>query len=138
LALTAYYLADKSALARLSMPSVGARVVPLIEEGLVATCAIVDLEVLYSTRTPAVYEEVLEERRALDAAPVTQEVMEIAIEFQRALARRGQHRIPIPDLIISASAHLANLVVLHYDEDFARIHEVGGAAHEWVVPRGTV
>ena len=112
--------------------------VPLIEEGLVATCAIVDLEVLYSTRSAADYEEVLEERRALDAAPITPVVMETAIELQRALAQQGQHRIPIPDLIISASARRANLVVLHYDEDFARIHDVGGAAHEWVVPRGTV
>jgi hypothetical protein len=138
LALTAAYLADKSTLARLSLPPVAARVVPLLEEGLVATCAIIDLEVLYSARSAADYEEVLEERRALDAAPVTPEVMGTAIELQRALARRGQHRIPIPDLIISAAAQHANLVVLHYDQDFMQIRDVGGADEEWVVPQGTV
>jgi predicted nucleic acid-binding protein len=138
LALTAAYLADKSALARLSVPVVARRVVPLLEDGLIASCAIVDLEVLYSARSSADYEEVLEERRSLDAAPITPEVMDTAIGLQHALARRGQHRIPIPDLVISAAAKHANLVVLHYDNDFARIREVGGGDHEWVVPQGAI
>ena len=138
MALTAAYLADKSALARLSLPAVASRVVPLLEDGLIASCAIVDLEVLYSARSQADYEEVLEERRSLDSAPITPEVMDTAIELQHALARRGQHRIPIPDLIISAAAKHARLVVLHYDEDFARIRQAGGARHEWVVPQGTI
>jgi predicted nucleic acid-binding protein len=138
LALIAAYLADKSALARVSQPMVADRVVPLLQNGLIASCAIIDLEVLYSARSSADYEEVLEERRSLDSAPITPEVMETAIELQRALAARGQHRVPIPDLVISAAAKHANLVVLHYDDDFARIRDVGGAAHEWVVPRGTI
>ena len=138
MALTAAYLADKSALARLSLPAVASRVVPLLEDGLIASCAIVDLEVLYSARSQADYEEVLEERRSLDSAPITPEVMDTAIELQHALARRGQHRIPIPDLVISAAAKHARLVVLHYDEDFARIRDAGGARHEWVVPQGTI
>ena len=138
MALNAVYLADKSALARFPVAAVGARLRPLLEEGSLATCAIVDLEVLYSSRSLAVYEEVLEERRALDAAPITPEVMERAIHLQHALAQRGQHRIPIPDLIISAAALVAGLVVLHYDADFERIAAVGGAPHEWVVQQGSV
>lgn len=138
MALTAAYLADKSALARLSLPAVANRVVPLLEDGLIASCAIIDLEVLYSARTQADYEEVLEERRSLDSAPITPEVMDTAIELQHALARRGQHRIPIPDLVVSAAAKHARLVVLHYDEVFARIRHAGGARHEWVVPQGTI
>lgn len=63
--------------------------------------------------------------------------MATAIDLQQALARVGEHRVPIPDLIISAAALKANLVVLHYDTDFERIAEVGGAPHEWVVPRGS-
>jgi predicted nucleic acid-binding protein len=110
----------------------------LIEEGLVATCAIVDLEVLYSSRNPHDYEEILEERRSLDAAPITPEVMAKAVDLQHELARRGQHRVPIPDLVISAAALLSDLVVLHYDSDFERIATVGGAPHEWVVPQGSV
>ena len=138
MALSAAYLADKSALARLSLPAVASRVVPLLEDGLIASCAIIDLEVLYSARSQADYEEVLEERRSLDSAPITPEVMDTAIELQHALARRGQHRVPIPDLVISAAAKHAHLVVLHYDDDFARIRDAGGARHEWVVPQGTI
>jgi predicted nucleic acid-binding protein len=137
-ALSARYLADKSALARFPLPAVRARLRPLFDEGLIATCAIVDLEVLYSARKLAEYEEVLEERRSLDAAPITPEVMATAVEIQHGLARRGQHRVPIPDLVISAAAKHARLLVLHYDTDFERIAGAGGAAHEWVVPHGSL
>jgi predicted nucleic acid-binding protein len=137
-ALTATYLADKSALARFPIPEVGARLRPLLEAGDLATCAIVDLEVLYSSRNLADYEEILEERHSLDAAPITPEVMAKAVELQHELARRGQHRVPIPDLIIFAAALQARLVVLHYDSDFERIAAAGGAHHEWVVPQGSV
>lgn len=138
MALRARYLADKSALARLPVPAVGARLAPLIKDGEVASCAIVDLEVLYSSRNLDDYEPILEERTSLDSAPITPEVMSTAVELQHALARRGQHRVPIPDLIISAAALRANLVVLHYDADFERLTAIGGAHHEWVVPQGSV
>lgn len=138
MALSARYLADKSALARFPVPAVEARLRPLLEDGEIATCAIVDLEVLYSSRSLVDYEAILQERRALDAAPITDDVMRAAIELQHELARRGQHRVPIPDLIISAAALKANLVVLHYDRDFERIAAVGGATQEWVVPQGSV
>jgi predicted nucleic acid-binding protein len=137
-ALSAIYLADQSALARFPIPAVAARLRPLLEDGDLATCAIVDLEVLYSSRSLADYEEILEERRSLDAAPMTPEVLAKAIDLQHELARRGQHRVPIPDLIISASALLSGLVVLHYDADFERIASAGGAPHEWVVPQGAI
>lgn len=138
MALNAIYLADKSALARFPVPAVALRLRPLIEEGSIATCAMVDLEVLYSARTLADYEDVLEERRSLDAAPITPEVMTKAVELQHALAHRGQHRVPIPDLVISAAALAAGLTVLHYDSDFERIAGAGGADHEWVVPQGSI
>jgi predicted nucleic acid-binding protein len=137
-ALNARYLADKSALSRFRLPQVAARLGPLLEDGMLATCAIIDLEVLYSARSLADFEAVLEERSGLDAVPITPEVMATAIELQHALARRGQHRVPIPDLVISAAAKHAGLVVLHYDSDFERIAHVGGPDHEWVVPQGSL
>jgi predicted nucleic acid-binding protein len=137
-ALSATYLADKSALARFPVPAVAARLRPLLEEGHLATCTIVDLEVLYSSRNLADYEEILEDRRSLDTAPITPTVMATAIELQHGLARRGQHRVPIPDLIISAAALEAGLIVLHYDSEFERIAAAGGARQEWVVPQGSV
>lgn len=135
---TATYLADKSALARFPLAPVARRLRPLMEEGLIATCAIVDLEVLYSSRNVGDYEEIFEERRSLDVAPITPEVTMRAIELQHELARRGQHRVPIPDLIISAAAASAGLVVLHYDSDFPRLAAAGGAQAEWAVPQGSV
>ena len=138
MALSAIYLADKSALARFPVPAVAARLRPLLEDGEIASCAIVDLEVLYSSRNLRDYEEILEERRSLDAAPITPDALDKAIELQHELARRGQHRVPIPDLIISAAALIADLVVLHYDADFERIAAAGGARHEWVVAKGSI
>jgi predicted nucleic acid-binding protein len=103
-ALNARYLADKSALARFPHPVVEARLRTLLEDGLIATCAIVDLEVLFSSRRLVDYEAVLLERRSLDSAPITPGVLDLAIDLQHELAKRGQHRLAIPDLIISAAA----------------------------------
>ena len=62
--------------------------------------------------------------------------MATAVELQHELARRGQHRVPIPDLVISAAA-AAGLIVLHHDRDFPRLTAAGGAPHEWVVTQGS-
>jgi predicted nucleic acid-binding protein len=125
-------------MARFRVPEVSLRLRPLLENGLIATCAIVDLEVLYSSRNLSDYEDVLDERRSLDSTDITPDVMERAIELQHELARRGHHRLPIPDLVISAAAQAAGLVVLHYDADFERIAAAGGADHEWVVRKGSI
>jgi predicted nucleic acid-binding protein len=46
---------------------------------------------------------------------------------QLLLADRGKHRAPsIPDLIISATAELAGLTLLHLDKDFDLIADVTG------------
>jgi len=60
------------------------------------------------------------------------------VEIQAELAKRGRHRLPIPDLIIAAAAEAAGIAVLHYDGDFDLIAEVTGQPMEWVVPRGGV
>lgn len=114
------------------------RLRPLLEAGLLATCAAVDLEILFSARSLADYEVTLERRRSLDEAPITPEVTALAVSLQHELARQGQHRLPIPDLLISAAAKVAGLAVLHYDADFERLAAIGGAPHEWVVARGSI
>lgn len=138
MALTPEYLADKSALARLHHPPVARRLGPLLLEGLVATTPIIDLEVLYSARSPADYEEILAERRALPSYPLTREVTDRAIEVQQRLAQGGRHRLPLPDLLIAAAAELNDLAVMHYDADYDRIAEVTGQRCEWVVPQGSL
>jgi predicted nucleic acid-binding protein len=108
-----------------------------MEDGLIATCAIIDLEVLYSARRLSDYEAVRAERRALDDVPLTHHVMARALDTQHALARIGHHRVAIPDLIIAAAAESTSLTMLHYDSDFERIASVTGQDHEWVAPRGS-
>ncbi len=51
-------------------------------------------------------------------------------------ALRGQHRTPIPDLMLAAIAHAHSAVVLHYDSDYERVAEVTGQPHEWIIPQG--
>lgn len=48
--LIARYLIDTSAAARMTHPEIAARIVPLIEAGLVATTAQLDAEALYRDR----------------------------------------------------------------------------------------
>lgn len=132
------YLADKSALARLTHDAVDERLAPLILKGQVATCPIIDLEVLYSARSFDHYEEVLSERMALTSFPMTEQIAVRALEVQHRLARHGHHRVSVPDLLIAATAEANDVTVMHYDADYDRIAQVTGQPTEWVVPRGSV
>lgn len=134
------YLADKSALTRRdTRPQVRAVVEPLLLSGAVATCGIVDLELLYSASSPAVYASLAAALRALPRVPVTEAVVDRALAVQARLAKRSQHRaVPLPDLIVAACAEVAGLTILHYDADYDRIAEITGQPAQWVVPRGSV
>jgi predicted nucleic acid-binding protein len=137
--MTASYLADKSALARAHLAPVAQRLEPLFVGGDLATCGIVDLELLFSARSSADYLAILTDQRGLPRAEVGEAGIERAIEVQTALARKSQHRaVPIPDLLIAAAAEAAGLTVLHYDADFDRIAAITGQPVEWVVPQGSV
>lgn len=118
--------------------AVAARLTPLIVDGYVATCPIIDLEVLYSARSRSDYEEILVERGSLPSLPINEAVTERAMAVQRLLAQRGQHRLTLPDLLIAAVAEINDLTVIHYDADYDRIASVTGQVTEWVVPRGSV
>ena len=133
------YLIDKSALARMQHPRVQSRLGPVIEAGEAATCAIVELEVLYSTRSQSEHARARVRReRAYQHVPLTEGIFQRAIEVQGLLAGRGRHRLPIPDLIIAAAAEEAGMTVLHYDADFDTIAAVTHQRTEWVAPRGSL
>jgi len=114
------------------------RVSALYVSGQIATCALIDLEFLFSARSAVDYEELLFDRMLLPQVSCGDAAMERAMDVQRVLAARGQHRLPTNDLVIAAAAEQAGLTVLHYDSDFDLIGEVTGQPMEWVVPRGTV
>ena len=141
MAVVARYLLDTSAAARVpSRPVVTDRVVPLLSAGLLATCAALDLEALYSARTPGEYRDVQTDRRlAYEYLPTEDEDWQRALEVQAALAEVGRWRgVGLADLVISAVAERHRVTVLHYDGDFDLVAEVTGQRTEWVVPAGSV
>ena len=135
----ARYLADKSALARLHLPIVQARLLPLVESGLVATCTLVDLEILFSTRTKTEYAEVRAERRGFEQLDIEQTDWDRAADVQALLAAQGRTRAAgIPDLLLAAVAERHRVILLHYDHDFDVVAAVTAQPAEWVVRRGSV
>jgi predicted nucleic acid-binding protein len=134
------YLADKSALARRqTRPEVREALDPLLLAGEVATCGIVDLEMLYSARSPATYKALADALRGMPRVPLDENAVERALEVQAKLAKRSQHRaVPLPDLLVAACAENSGLIVVHYDADFERIAELTGQTVQWIVPRGSV
>jgi predicted nucleic acid-binding protein len=137
--LKARYLIDKSALARMPHEAVRGRLAPIIEAGEAATCAIIDLEVLFSARNREEHDRIRRRRSlAYHSVAITETILQRAIDVQAELARSGRHRVPIPDLIIAAAAEEAGLTLLHYDRDYDLIAEVTQQPVEWVVERGTV
>jgi predicted nucleic acid-binding protein len=136
----ATYLADTSVLARrATRPEVRRVLAPLLLEGEIATCGVVDLELLYSAVSPRDYAGVAAALRALPRVHVTEAVVDRALEVQGRLAKRSQHRgVPLPDLIVAACAESAELTVMHYDADYERVAEITGQPVQWVVPRGSV
>jgi hypothetical protein len=136
----ATYLADKSALTRSdTRPEVREVIEPLLLGGRIATCGIVDLELLYSAPSAAAYHQLAKLLSAMPRVPVTDAAVDRALEVQSLLADRAQHRsVPLPDLLIAACAEAAGLTVLHYDADYERVAKVTGQPVQWVVSRGSV
>jgi len=129
------WLIDKSALVRLGRSPDAREWANRIERGLVRVCTVTRLEVGFSARS------VDDVRAGYDRAPMarmpveylTPAIEDRAVEVQIALAERGQHRAPsIPDLLIAATAELAQLTVLHDDKDFELIADVTGQPIERV------
>ncbi|MFI5958063.1 PIN domain nuclease [Cryptosporangium sp. NPDC051539] len=139
--MTTLYLIDKSALARVARsPAVQAALIRLDETGVLATSAIVDLEIGYSARNLTEFDSVAADRAELyQQLPLTPAVTDRARQVQRQLVRAGQHRGPgVPDLLIAATAELNNATVVHYDRDYDTIAAITGQPVEWIVPAGSV
>ncbi len=136
----ATFLADKSALTRSdTRPEVREALEPLLLAGEVATCGIVELELLYSATSRATYRALAEALRGMPRVEMDEGCVRRALEVQSMLAERSRHRaVPLPDLLIAACAERAGLTVLHYDADFARIAKLTGQGERWIVPRGSV
>jgi predicted nucleic acid-binding protein len=139
-ALIARFLIDTSAAARMAHPTVRARLEPLIAGGVVATCATLDAEALYSARSPDEYEQIRADRRvAYEYLPTDDEHWQRAFDAQRELARTGRHRaVGIADLLTAVLAAEHRLTLVHYDADFDTVADVIDFEQRWVGARGTI
>jgi predicted nucleic acid-binding protein len=133
----ARYLADKSVWARVRQPAVLSIMNRYVDRGLIGTCPIIDLEILFSARTGAEHAHFRQQREAFEYFPLTDEIARRAVDVQGLLAARAQHRsVSIPDLLVAATAERFSLIVLHYDRGYDRIAEITGQPTEWIVPAG--
>jgi predicted nucleic acid-binding protein len=139
-ALTARFLIDTSAAARMAHPTVTEILGPLIEFGLVATTAMLDAEAFYSARSRDDYVQVRRDRRAaFEYIPTDDEHWQTALDAQFQLAMSGRHRsVGIADLLTAAVADANGLVVIHYDSDFDTAATVLDFEHRWVAEPGTL
>ena len=113
---------------------------PLILAGDLATCGIIELEVLYSAISAA---DLRATRRQRSAAFPRFAIMETDFEaaenLMAALADDGRHRAAgIADLLIAAVAIRHQLTVYHYDADFEHIAAVSPLRATWVAPKGSI
>jgi hypothetical protein len=103
--------------------------------GVLATCAIVELEILYSARNHADHRRL---KTYLHQQCVwletSDDTLSAAVDLQGAMLAAGMHRKPIPDLIIAAVAQEHDAVVVHHDRDFDDIAFVAtGLRTRWIV-----
>ncbi|MGD0605658.1 MAG: PIN domain nuclease [Streptosporangiaceae bacterium] len=136
----ARYLADKSALARWHHPPVRTVLAPLVEHGLIATCGITELVVLFSARgQPDCDQVAADRRRAYEWLPTEDGDLRRALSVQAELTARGQpSAVSLADLIIAAVAERHRVCVLHYDPDYERVAAITGQPTRWVVPDGSL
>lgn len=130
------WLVDKSALVRLSSSADAGEWATRIERGLVRITTVTRLEVGFSARSGADLRSG-QGRPPLSSMPVeylTPAIEDRAVEVQALLADRGQHRAPsIPDLIVAATAELAQLTLVHLDKDFELIAGATGQPVERLI-----
>ena len=106
-----------------------------ITRGLVFVSSVTLLEIGFSARSAADYEEtrtsVLVQN--LEELSITWDVEKAALAIQAKLAEVSMHRGPsVADILVAALAIRAHKTVLHFDKDFEVIHAVTGQKVEWI------
>lgn len=131
------WLIDKSAFARLHLASDAAEWANRVQRGLVRISTVTRLEIGYSARSLPDYRALFTEPpiASMPVEYLTPKIEDRAVELQSLLVERGLHRAPsVPDLLIAATAELAELVVLHHDKDFELIADITGQRVERLDP----
>lgn len=133
----ARWLADTSALNRFHHSEIREEFGPALIAGAIATCQIVNLEVLRGTAKRK-FDETQDSLAGMPTAETRTTDFESAQETMAVLARTAQQQIKVPALLIAAIAQRHQLTVLHYDKDYDKISAVTGQATQWIAPAGTI
>lgn len=138
--MTRGWLLDKSALSRSHRPPVVAALAARLRSARLFTCAIIDLEVLYSARDSAEYTALaLERRQVYEWVEMDAETWVRSARLQSELAVHAHLRAAgVADLLVAATAEQHGLTVLHYDRDFETLGRLCGISEEAVVPLGSL
>jgi predicted nucleic acid-binding protein len=113
----------------------------LLGAGEIATCAMVRLELLWTSRDHADFVEIRDDLDSLKEIAIGDRVWRRATDVFERLAETGplhHRRFALPDLLIAAAAELAELPLLHYDRDFELIAEVTGQPVRAIAPLGSL
>ena len=132
------FLLDTSVITRLAWPVVRSVVEPLAAVGELGRPTICDLEVGYSARNAAEWDQLMGALDAFETVETTTAHVRRALQVQRLLAARSQRGRKVPDLLVAATAEERGAIVLHYDADFDLIASVTGQPCQWVVPAGSI
>jgi predicted nucleic acid-binding protein len=105
----------------------------------IATCRPVELELLWTARSRAEFEEMRSDLEALPMLDVDHETWVRAIDVWERLVAQGRHRqVKAADLVIAAVAERAGVAVCHYDADFDVIASVTGQPVRAIAPLGSL
>jgi predicted nucleic acid-binding protein len=126
------------ALTHLADTSVRAVVEPLAQAGHLARPSICDLEIGYSARNAAEWDDLVLALGAFELVETTAQHVTRSLQVQRLLAARSRRARKTPDLLVAAAAEALDLVVLHYDADFDLIGAVTGQRCQWAAAAGSI
>jgi predicted nucleic acid-binding protein len=109
-------LIDKSAYVRGDVPAAAGDDLCL--------CAVTRLELLYSARSQDDYRGLEDDLALFRDLRLDAETFATALTAQRDLAARGQHRVPIPDVLIASCAQQYGADVVHVDRHYDTLAQV--------------
>src|SRR5437588_8689103 len=94
------------------------------EDDELCLCAVTRLELLYSARSGDDYRALEDDLAQFRDLRMDTETFATALSAQRELANRGQHRIPIPDLLVASCAQQHSADVVHVDSHYEALSRV--------------
>ncbi|HET6550367.1 MAG TPA: PIN domain-containing protein [Solirubrobacter sp.] len=93
-------------------------------EAELCLCAVTRLELLYSARSAADFQQLERDLAEFRDLRMSAETFAIALVAQRELAAIGHHRVSLPDLLIAACAQEHGADVIHVDRHYDTLARV--------------